>query len=256
LSTIIRSVVLRLQLDIRQLIINHLTNAILVKTKKKGVLNTLIVNSRNVYTIFVKVKDILVSVVTTIVKIRYTVVYYLFMALYHEYLQIVRGNLNSKHICMFLLLGFYVDNRDYFYWVIIMALSSRAELYVLKHLASSYPYLSRFFAYLLRILFAVSLAICVDCILTSIILPIFHKFILSLKEKYSGILKMAGGSPKITDTGGSGNNDPTPNPKANEGYTGYSKDNKKKDRNLEEYYTYDENYDHFLKKVKQMQNYS
>ena len=36
LSTIIRSVVLRVQLDIRQLIINHLTNAILVKTQKKA----------------------------------------------------------------------------------------------------------------------------------------------------------------------------------------------------------------------------
>jgi hypothetical protein len=156
---------------------------------------------------------------------------------------------------MFLLLGFYVDNADYFYWVIIMALSSRAELYVLKHLFPSYPYLSRFFGYLLKILFAVSLAMCVDCILTSIILPIFHKFILSLKEKYSGILKMAGGNPKITNTGGAGNNDPTPNPKPKDNYTGYPKDDEKKKRNLEEYYTYEQNYDNFLGKIESMQNY-
>lgn len=103
------------------------------------------------------------------------------MALYNEYYPIVLGNLHCKHIFMFLLLGFYINDVEYFYWIIVMALCSRAEVYVVNHLADKYPYLYRLFVYLINLIYLVCLTMCINFILDSIFLPLFKKFIIALK---------------------------------------------------------------------------
>jgi hypothetical protein len=138
-----------------------------------------------------------------------------------------------------------------------MALCPKAEIYVSNYLAPKYTYLSRFIVYLIKIVYVVSLTICVNSILTSIILPIYNKFIISLKEIFDGILKMAGNDRNIPNTGGPGNNNPTPNPNPESDYTiGSSKsESNKKKKDLEKEYTYEQNYDNFVTTVDKLTEY-
>jgi hypothetical protein len=253
--TIYKSVILKINLDLKRLIINYLiyANLAIVKKFNKNVtLNSLIVKIYYVYTLILKVTDVFVSIVISIGKLKYPLVYNIFMALYYGYIQIVTGNLHSKHICMFLFLGFYIDSEDYFYWVLMMGLCAEAERYILNHIAPKYPNLSRFIVYLIKIVYVVSLTVCVDSISTNIILPIYNKFIITLKKLFDSILKMSSNNSNTPNTDGPGNNNPTPNPNPNPNpkseYTiGSSKSKSdKKNKDLEKDNTYGQNYDNFM----------
>jgi hypothetical protein len=266
--TIIKSVKVRLILDTKRLILNVVLKkmlAIINNYKKNAKFNgliikitSLIIKICNIYTLFIKITDVFVSITITIAKTRYPLVYDIFMVLHYEYVQIVTGNLHSKHIYMFLFLGFYIDNVDYLYWVIVMALCPKVERYVSNYLSPNH-YLSRFIVYLIKIVYVLSLTMCVNSILTSIILPIYSKIIISLKEMFEGILKMAGNDKNNPNTGGPGNNNPTPNPNPNpkSDYTiGSSKsESNKKKKDLEKDYTYEQNYDNFLRAVDNITEY-
>jgi hypothetical protein len=98
--------------------IHYAGNAIIAglgKTKYYSKFNGLMIKILNLYTLFLKIRNLLLSIFITIAKIRYPLVYKIFIVLHFECVKILTGDLQSKHIFMFLFLGFYIDNVDYSY---------------------------------------------------------------------------------------------------------------------------------------------
>ena len=212
--SIIHGVIIKIRLDVRRQIINYIINAIIVRVKTHCFYrkcHSLIVKLINLY---YKVTNFLLSRVITIAKIRYPLLYKIFMVLYFEYSAIFTGNLHNRHVYIFLFLGYYTNNmEEYCYLVIVMSLCPIAQTYTDNYLASKYSYLTWFITYLIKIVYLLCLTMTINLIFDSIILPSVNKFIIALKGVFNGILKMAGPDKGNLDTGESSGNSPTPNPK-------------------------------------------
>ena len=219
--SIIHGVILKIRLDVgRQIvnfIVNYISNAIIVRVKTHCFYpkcHRLIVELINLYTYCDKVTNLWLARVITIAKIRYPLLYMIFMVLYSEYSAIFSGNFHNRHVYILLFLGYYADNLEQFCSLaLVMSLCCIARKYNDNHLASKYPYLTMFIDYLIKIVYLLCLTMTINLIFESIILPLVNKLIIALKGVFNGILKMAGPDKGNLDTGKSSGNSPTPNPK-------------------------------------------
>jgi hypothetical protein len=112
-----------------------------------------------------------------------------------------------------------------------MALCPKAKIYVLNNLAPKYPNLSYFIVYLIDIVHLLSLTMCINFIVDSIILPLLTRLIITLKNILDGILYMSGINKGDSGIAGSISKKPSPGGPEKPTNIGLSKsEEKKKDK--------------------------
>ena len=162
-------------------------------------------------------------------KDKLPILYSITLYIYITYLDITRGNLSNKHICSFLLLGFYIGDVNYLYCVIVMVLASRMKtLIYTSYIKYNYPNVLCFLSFLLDIIFLLSLTMCIQYVTYSILWPFFKKIILTLSRVWDGILNMMGSGGEPSEF--NGKNTPSPNPKKDGNIVFSDSDEKKKDK--------------------------
>jgi hypothetical protein len=78
---------------------------------------------KNLYTFYLKIINMFTSIVHFIAKLKYPLVYNMYMFLYNEYVLMVNGDIQSRHIQLFVALGLLVDNEDYFHFLFFYGVS-------------------------------------------------------------------------------------------------------------------------------------
>ncbi|RYE14616.1 MAG: hypothetical protein EOP34_06090 [Rickettsiales bacterium] len=139
-----------------------------------------------------------------------------------------------------------------------MVLSSRIKSYIyIRGLDLQYPNLARFLYYLLDIIYSLSLAICTGYIANCIVLPLINKLIICLKNIFNGILYMSGNDKGNIGIGGSYKKNSTPEPgkPTDIGVSKAENKKKKNKKNLEEDYSFEENYDNFFAAIEKVNEY-
>jgi hypothetical protein len=232
LHTIINHIAIMIRKDLRRLILNFITKILLSKSKNYPIciiLQDIIGKFNNLFTFYLKITDLFLCIISFIAKVRYPLVYNIYLSLKNEYICIIKGNdLKFKHIQLFIALGLLVGSVDYFYWVLVMVFSSRTKTYMyIRGLDIKFPLVWRFSCYLLDIIYALSLAICMGHIVNVLILPLIKKLIIFLKNIFNGILYMSGSDKNDPSIGGSDRKNPTPEPE-NPTDIGFPKENKNK----------------------------
>ncbi|RYE14615.1 MAG: hypothetical protein EOP34_06085 [Rickettsiales bacterium] len=116
--TIINHIAIMIRRDLKQGIIYYTTNIVLSRSKKYKVciiLQGVIAKFNDLFTLYIKITDFFLSIISFRIKVRYPLVYNIYLALKNEYLYIIKGDLNLMHIQLFIGLGFFVGSVDYFY---------------------------------------------------------------------------------------------------------------------------------------------
>jgi hypothetical protein len=105
--------------DLRRLILNFITKILLSKSKNYPIciiLQDIIGKFNNLFTFYLKITDLFLCIISFIAKVRYPLVYNIYLSLKNEYICIIKGNdLKFKHIQLFIALGLLVGSVDYFY---------------------------------------------------------------------------------------------------------------------------------------------
>lgn len=258
-TSIVNTILFRVRKDLQRIIVNYISNILIAKYKDLKILimlHNVVIKLRTMHTLFLSMIQLLLSMVKTVVKIKYPLAYNIYIVLQHEYTHIVMGSLQPAHIHFFFFVGFYFNNADYFYWVLAMTLSARLKNYIIiSGINDKYPIWSRVLLYILSIVYLLSLTVCIHYMVDSIILPFFNKLIIGLKNVFNGILKMVGSDVNNVNTGVSGSNNPSPNPGQGSNIGLSKSEGKKSKKDNKENFSYESNYDNFHDSVHKLNEY-
>lgn len=172
------------------------------------------------------------------VKKRHPYIHKVIIFAYREYIKVISGNLEIKHIIFFIILGLYLQNEFYFYWLSILGIVKFLKDNVIKNqMFVDYPLIHNTVISLLTALYMISLYSCMDISYESLILPLLKKMLNYFNNIKYTVLNMTGyssGSPG--DIGGSPTNSPSPSPSPNPNSSpniAVKSDNKKERDNLD-----------------------
>jgi hypothetical protein len=118
LHAIISHISIIVRRDIKKLIVRYMVNMALSKCNHYRiytVLQTVRVEFYKLCTFYINTTDLFFSIIVFIVKIRYPLVYNIYYILKNEYICVIKGELQVRHINFFVVLGFFIHNVDYFY---------------------------------------------------------------------------------------------------------------------------------------------
>lgn len=147
---------------------------------------------------------------------NYSFIFKIFLCLYTEYSKIITGNLESKHINLFISIGIILKSPTLFKSLLIMILAKLVKDYILSkksYILSNkvfvkYPFLYDIIISFFTVLYVVSLCICMDICYEGLILPLVNKLKSCIRNIKVIILKMSG-------FGGGNSNNPDPSPDPN-----------------------------------------
>ena len=153
-----------------------------------------------------------------IIQDKYPLFYNGLIVLYLEYCCIFKGKLSEYHLYLFLVLGFFSNDSDYFDWFVIMLLSNKIG-YCLRnsHFNIKYPKLSCFILYINNMIYLLSITMCINILFNNILLPFFTKILTIVNGFWKGFVNMMGSSSKGDSAGNSTPPTPNSNPNPNSG---------------------------------------
>lgn len=216
-GSIIHYVIHTIRKDIKNILGFYLKNLLLTYIQKSRIWNykitSLIVTTiTKWYSLFSKT---IISLIF-IIQHKYPLFYSCFIVLYSEYYSMLNGNLSKSHIYLFLILGFYCSNADYFYWFIVMLLSNKIGCYLPNSSFNhQYPKTTNFVTYIVNIIYLLSITMCINIIFNYMILPCFSKILSMVKGFWNGFVNMMGQGSQGEESGNNNPHTPNQNPNPN-----------------------------------------
>lgn len=210
LYSIINAIVITIKQDIRKAVGNYVKEKLIIYYNNsslhiKGKL--LLAKLEVLHHYFVAIQQLLFMLCN-----KYSLLYSIFVFLRLEYLNLLNGNIRYIHLKLFLFIGFYCNSVDYYYWLIIMLLSNCIkELIQTSGVCQEYTKLCNSLVYISKIIYLLSLTMCINSILDIVIFPLLKTLISVIKHMFDSILNMMGfnkgESSRVND-----NKNPNPNP--------------------------------------------
>lgn len=227
LNFIFNTVLITIRKDLKRGLINYLKNKLVIwyhnSTSYKK-LNVILVKLNSLHT---RVIGITQSILSRL-RMEYPLVYTIICGLKQEYFKIISGNIASIHVQLLFSAGFFCSNGYYFYWLTIMVFTLNLKSWmVTNNIHKKSPLIHNSLLYILDIVYLLSLSMCINSILDSIILPFFRTSIAILKKIWDGILNMMGFKKGESSNK---NNNPSPNPKKDPDIPFTGSDDKSKDK--------------------------